>query len=803
MTIFPMSQQTLQSILGAVVAQTFDAVLMMDAQQQLVYFDEGAQRLFGYTAAEALGQPLDMLLPEALRGSHLAQARSFLRAEDVARPLGRQARLVQGRHKSGRLVDLDATVAKIRQEDGAWALVAFLRDVTEHQRHEAGMRQAQAQLQNQVDESEARYRQLFEQSPDAIVVHQHGRVLFANPAAQRLVGAATPEAMIGRPALDFVPPEHQALVLARIAEALRTGAPLPTQEEILLRLDGERIEVEVAGAVVQVNGQPAIQLVGRDISERKRRERELQALADLSAALRQATSRAEMAHITTVQVKNLLAASAARLTLTAPDISEGFLEVSEGHFGPASLTLERCQHCPLRLRWRNVTVHAADWRMLNPDITCACLEPLRAVLAVPLTSQEAWQGMLFVGRETVRPFSQTDQHLLATLADMAAAALRRAGLLELTERRLQRLTAMHAIDAAINTSDNWRATLHVLLEHVVYQLGVDAASVLLNRDEPVLLRYAAGVGFRTRLIERTVLRMGEGVAGQAALTRAPQFAADPPNWQKRHNLRALEGFVAHGAVPLLARNRVIGVLEIFKRSALRPDAEWQDYLAALAGQVALALEKAQLIDNLQASHKQLEQAYEATIEGWSVALELRDEETQGHTRRVTEMTVRLAQAMNLPPADIVQIRRGALLHDIGKMVVPDAVLFKPGPLDAEEEALMRLHPTYAWQMLSGIDYLRPALDIPLYHHERWDGSGYPKGLRGADIPLAARLFAVVDVWDALSSDRPYRRAWPSEQVKAYLQANAGVLFDPAVVAVFVAMLDEVTKVLNASPSKSE
>ncbi len=191
-------------------------------------------------------------------------------------------------------------------------------------------------------------------------------------------------------------------------------------------------------------------------------------------------------------------------------------------------------------------------------------------------------------------------------------------------------------------------------------------------------------------------------------------------------------------------------------------------------------------------------AYETTLEGWSRALDLRDQETEGHAERVAEMTVRLARALGVPASSLVHIRRGALLHDIGKMAIPDSILLKPGPLTDEEREIMRRHPGYAYELLSPIAYLRPAVEIPHCHHEKWDGSGYPRGLRGEEIPLAARIFAVVDVWDALRSRRPYRPAWPEERIRAYIHDQAGRHFDPRVVDAFLALLDEAPEAADAA-----
>ncbi len=196
-----------------------------------------------------------------------------------------------------------------------------------------------------------------------------------------------------------------------------------------------------------------------------------------------------------------------------------------------------------------------------------------------------------------------------------------------------------------------------------------------------------------------------------------------------------------------------------------------------------------LLEVLERSHRDLRHAYDATIEGWSRALELRDKETQGHSQRVTTLTMLLAREMGVAEERIEHIRRGALLHDIGKMGIPDSILLKPGPLTVEEWAIMEMHPTYALQMLWPITFLRPALEIPYCHHERWDGSGYPQGLRGEAIPLAARIFAAVDIWDALSHDRPYRPAWPQDRILEHIRGLAGTHLDPAVVEVFLRWLE--------------
>jgi HD-GYP domain-containing protein (c-di-GMP phosphodiesterase class II) len=209
----------------------------------------------------------------------------------------------------------------------------------------------------------------------------------------------------------------------------------------------------------------------------------------------------------------------------------------------------------------------------------------------------------------------------------------------------------------------------------------------------------------------------------------------------------------------------------------------------ITSQAALAIDSVRLLDDLQRSTIDLQYAYDATIEGWSMAMDLRDKETEGHTQRVTELTIRLARKMGVSESEITHIRRGALLHDMGKLGIPDSILFKADKLSPSEWKMMKKHPQLAYDMLKKIDYLAPALDIPFCHDEKWDGSGYPRGLKGEQIPLAARIFAVVDVWNSLMTDQPYRKAWKPDRVLPYIRENAGRLFDPAVVEIFLDLLE--------------
>jgi PAS domain S-box-containing protein len=361
---------------------------------------------------------------------------------------------------------------------------------------------------------------------------------------------------------------------------------------------------------------------------------------------------------------------------------------------------------------------------------------------------------------------------------------------EQIKQQLSRITALRNIDMAITASLDLRVTLNLFLEHVITQLHVDAATVLLLKPHTQTLEYGSGRGFRSAALKYTRLRLGEGHAGSAALERRivsiPNLA-EVENSFSRSPLLATEGFISYYAVPLIAKGNVKGVLEILHRAMLAPDQEWLDFLEALAIQAAIAIDNASLFDDLQRSNVELILAYDRTLEGWSKALDMRDKETEGHSQRVTDMAVKIAGMMGVSDTELVHVRRGALLHDIGKVGIPDNILLKPGPLNDEEWKIMQKHPVYAFEMLLPITFLRPALDIPYYHHEKWDGTGYPHGLKGEQIPLSARIFALVDVWDALRSPRPYRPAWAEDKVKEYIQDQAGKHFDPKVVEVFFKM----------------
>ena len=545
--------------------------------------------------------------------------------------------------------------------------------------------------------------------------------------------------------------------------------------------------------------------IKQDVTEREQDESRQAALASLTSALRLAVSRSEIIEIILNQTLELLEGHGAALMMR--DVEDGRLicergvgawenwkgiQVS-GQTGATARVLHTLQPFV-----ENDVSHSQEpliRRIFTDEKAVMCIPMIVPVFARPLAAahedgrREQVMGTLWLGRD--RPFMDGEVRVLVSIVDIAASAVQRAALYDETRQRLQRLMAIHALDTAISASLDVQVLLKELLNQLTGDLGVDAADVMLVSVDGWSLDCAAAVGFKLRQgCSPHVVRLGEGMVGRAALERRTMVQVAPIEEYPPTELERLAGeeIISRIALPMLAKGELKGVMEVFYRQAMDFDPEWLEYLETLAGQAAIAIDNAQLFDQAQRSSQELSAAYDTTLEGWARALELRDRETEGHTRRAAELTLRLCQRLGMSEDELVHVWRGALLHDIGKLGIPDEILSKPGALSAEEWQVMREHPRLGYELLSPIPYLRAALDIPWCHHEHWDGSGYPHGLAGDEIPLPARIFAVVDVWDALRSDRPYRNAWSEPRVRSYIQEQAGKHFDPQVVEAFFRLL---------------
>jgi len=404
-------------------------------------------------------------------------------------------------------------------------------------------------------------------------------------------------------------------------------------------------------------------------------------------------------------------------------------------------------------------------------------------LGVPLIDKDRVIGSVSFGSKVPGIFSNEMAQMAQVLVNQTSAIITKANLFDETQLALNRLEALHDIDCIITSSVDLSFTIKQIMQVVV-------ASVLIYDKNNLRFTPISSVGFKNVLPNQHQL-FGNGLASKVALERKIlriESQDDIKNQFGSDSEFTRVGYCTYVGIPLIAKGEIKGVLEIFHRSPLQTNNEWEGFLGTLATQLAIAIDNSQMFENLQKSHMELTLSYDATIEGWAQALEMRDMETEGHSRRVVNLTQDLARTMGIDGKELVHLRRGALLHDIGKMGVPDVILQKPGKLTDEEWEIMRQHPTHAMDWLSSIDYLRPALDIPYCHHEKWDGSGYPQGLKGDEIPISARIFAIIDVYDALRSDRPYRKAWSRKKTIQHIQDQSEKHFDPSVVEKFLEML---------------
>lgn len=394
------------------------------------------------------------------------------------------------------------------------------------------------------------------------------------------------------------------------------------------------------------------------------------------------------------------------------------------------------------------------------------------------------QAMLQLARTNHPQFSEVNREL-GSLVNVVAK-LKNDVQARFTSHQ-KKLQALVGVGSAINSTLGLKRVLEEVMDSIIALMNAERGFLMLKDESGAMnVQIARGMA-QTDLLKETfaishsiVKRVAE--TGEAILTTNAQ---EDPRFDQQASI-ATYHLLSILCAPLKVKDVLIGVIYVDNRAQSgifhNDDLE---IISSFSNQAAVAIENARLFDGLQASNEELQIAYQATLEGWVRALDLRDKETEGHTQRVTNLTVKIAQAMNISGEDLIHIRRGALLHDIGKMAIPDGILLKPGALSPEERSLIEKHPVYAFEMLSPIKFLQPALDIPYCHHEKWDGTGYPRKLKAEQIPLAARIFAVADVWDALVSDRPYRKGIDPNEVKEKIKKDAGSHFDPRVVDVFL------------------
>ena len=767
------AQQESDALYRNLVEQASDGIFVADPQGKYIDVNPSGCAMLGYTREEIINLGMSDLA--GVEG----QAKRPLKFNDLqtGKSITSERTLVT---KDGDLLPVEISGRALDNGN----LLGIVRDITERKHAEEALRR-----------SEEKFRALAENIPNVVYQCRNDSrytFLYLNESIENLTGYPR-EAFLenGLSFFDLYHPDDLKTMPTpednNITDVDRT--PFHITYRIRHRSGEWRWVDEWGTGVTNADGKVEfLEGLMIDITERKRHELEREAIIAVSTALRQAITGTDILNVILDQLIELFKADGAVLVLPNPQTRGLTDEMGRGPVGERMVGLNippetGISNWVIKNKKPYLNNHAQqDPLFYRPDL----LGESHCLAAVPLIAQEKPIGALWIARQI--DIMEQELRLLNAIADIAANAIHRVMLHEQTLQQLHHLLALHQIDLAISANFDLNVTLNVILKNVKDELTVDAASILLLDTVTHTLDYAAGIGFRTRRIEQSHVKLGNGCAGRAAQEYRTISYPDlnqPAGTFSRSSLLANEEFLSHYATPLVVKGQVKGVLEIFHRKVFDSDQEWINYFETLATQAAIAIESASLFENLQRSNLELMLAYDATIEGWSRALDLRDKETEGHTQRVTKMALDLAEKLWMSDAEQTDLRRGALLHDIGKMGVPDSILLKPGPLSESEWEIMRQHPNYALQMLSPIPYLKHALDIPYCHHEKWDGSGYPRGLKGETIPLSARLFAIVDVFDALTSDRPYRAAWSREQVYRHIREQSGISFDPQIVQVFL------------------
>jgi PAS domain S-box-containing protein len=773
-----------------------------DTQGFYILVNKAYCSIYSYQVEELIGKHYTIVVPPELREDSRQVYQQLILEHNLVPRVRTRLR------KDGTAIQILASYTLSTGEQGQPVIVTSVQDITNQVATETALRQ-----------SEERFSKIFRSSPAPISITAlaDGRYLDANDEFLKITGYSREE-LLKRTSIDlgaWTDPEDRRRGLDELVKNHKSTH----HEEFFHLPSGQDLNVITSDELIEIGGRECILTVYSNITELKHadialrknekalklRANQLSLINDIGRQISRVLEADRLLTLAAAQIHERFGYHNVAIFTQDPESSDLLLKANQGGL---SQQLEKNFRQKLGAGMRGWSAQNGKTLLAN-DVSLspqyilydASEAQTQAELCVPISIAGKVLGVLDVQSPVLNAFDESDVMVMETLANQLASALDNARLVEEIRRELNerlhaeeqlnkqvhRLAALRDIDLAITASLDLRITLQIILDKISNQLHIDAVSIFLLNQNSQMLEYAADRGFHKSIPKHMRLSLGDSLAGRTVRERSVVVIPDLSESLKklsRHPAAIGEGFVTYFGVPLITKGMVKGVLEIYQRSPLPADPDFLGFLEALATQAALAIDDARLFEELQRSNAELTLAYDTTLEGWSRALDMRDQETEGHSRRVTDLTLSLAQAMGFYGDELTHIYRGALLHDIGKMGIPDSILLKPGPLTPEEWVIMRTHPQNAYILLAPIAHLRRALEIPYCHHERWDGSGYPRGLKGEEIPLSARIFAVVDTWDALNSDRPYRKAWSKEKALIYILEQAGKAYDPAVVEQF-------------------
>jgi PAS domain S-box-containing protein len=646
-------------------------------------------------------------------------------------------------------------------------------------------------------ESEARYQGLFatNQVPILIIEPETEKIVDANQAAVEFYKFGRSD-LIG-----------QTIIQLRYRRERESPVEFTdfgmTDHHFITRhvlADGEIRDLEVYSGAMPVHGQVYTYYILHDITERQQQQRRTETISDISGALQSVHVYSDLLNVLIDKICHHLGSDSAALILL--EASGEKLSVAIGRGVMAALTGQRLTS---RAGVIGAVLSTGQPVINNEPIRDTYLSvfvdmsAIRYAACIPLIVQESKIGVLWIGRtltaKIMEPYTQEEIALLCAIGEISANSIHRTTLHEQTRRNAEQMKAIslagNTLAEVLELSD-----IYERLNESLHKLFPDLSSVFISLYDPVtdLVKCEFGIqdGNRLDLFNLPMIRIeptGRGSKSEVIRTRKPLIVNDLQPRQTKMNTSFLVGTQGHAPqsgiyAPMITKGEILGVIQVQSYKINRFSPSDAELLCMIGNIAAVAIQNARLIDNLEVKNLELVQSYDATLQGWSNALELRDQETEGHSERVVQLTVQVATRMGISLENMVHIRRGALLHDIGKIGIPDSILNKPGPLTEQEWGIMKRHPVYAYELLRHIGYLRPAIEIPYCHHEKWDGSGYPRGLKGENIPIAARIFTIADVWDALRNDRPYRKAWSASETIAYIREQSGHHFDPGIVQEF-------------------